>query len=59
MRTLTLKELVFEELNRQLEEEGRDVRVVAERPRPRLVAEVVPLASARDASGKQGELSNG
>jgi hypothetical protein len=49
MRTMTLKELVFEELNRQLAEEGRDVRVVAERPKPRLVAEVVQLqpASAR------------
>jgi hypothetical protein len=49
MRTMTLKELVFEELNRQLAEEGRDVRVVAERPRPQLVAdrgEVVPLRAA-------------
>jgi hypothetical protein len=49
MRTLTLKELVFEELNRQLAEEGRDVRVVAERPQPRLAAdrgEVVPLRAA-------------
>jgi hypothetical protein len=36
MRTMTLKELVLEELNRQLEEEGRDIRVVAHRPRPRL-----------------------
>ena len=43
MRMLSLRELVFEELNRQLEEEGRDVRVVAERPRPRLVSEVVQM----------------
>jgi hypothetical protein len=49
MRTITLKELVLEELNRQLAEEGRDVRVVAERPQPTLVAEggvVVPLRAA-------------
>jgi hypothetical protein len=46
MRTITLKELVLEELNRQLEQEGRDVRVVAERPKPWLAAkraEVVEL----------------
>jgi hypothetical protein len=46
MRTITLKELVLEELNRQLADAGRDVRVVAERPKPRLVAkrgEVVEL----------------
>jgi hypothetical protein len=43
MRTITLRELVLEELNRQLAEEGRDVRVVAERPKPQLVAEVVEL----------------
>jgi hypothetical protein len=38
MRTLTLKELVLEELNRQLAEEGRDVCVVTERPKPQLAA---------------------
>jgi hypothetical protein len=43
IRTITLKELVLEELNRQLAAEGRDVRVVAERPKPRLAAEVVQL----------------
>ena len=46
VRTITLRELVFEELNWQLEEEGRDVRVVAERPRPRLVSEVVQMQPA-------------
>jgi hypothetical protein len=35
-RIVTLKELVLEELNRQLAEEGRDVRVFDERPRPQL-----------------------
>jgi hypothetical protein len=45
-RTITMRELVLEELNRQLEEEGRDVRVVSERPKPRLVkGEVVQLRS--------------
>lgn len=45
-RTVTLKELFLEELNRQLKQEGRDVRVVAERPRPRIATregEVVQL----------------
>jgi hypothetical protein len=37
MRTITLKELVLEELNRQLAETGRDVRIVSERPKPTLV----------------------
>jgi hypothetical protein len=51
-RTVTLKELVLEEMNRQLAEEGRNVRVVAERPRPRLAAlegEVVQLAAQSQA----------
>jgi hypothetical protein len=48
---LTLKELVLEELNRQLAEDGRDVCVVAERPRPRLATvrgEIVQLKPADD-----------
>ena len=32
MRTVTLKEYVLEEFNRMLAEEGRDVRIVTERP---------------------------
>ena len=54
IRTVTLKELVFEELNRQLAEEGRDVRVVAERPRPQLAAregQVVQLAPRSEETG--------
>jgi hypothetical protein len=54
-RTITLKELVLEELNRQLAEEGRDVKVLAERPRPALVAErgrVVQFGAARDGEDK-------
>jgi hypothetical protein len=54
MRTMTLKELVLEELNRQLAEEGRDVRVVAERPRPRLATkegEVVELRPSEQLEG--------
>jgi hypothetical protein len=49
MRTISLKEYVLEEFNRMLAEEGRDVRVVVERPRPRLVSEsqnVVQLRSS-------------
>jgi hypothetical protein len=38
MGTVTLKELVLEELNRQLVEDGRDICVVATRPKPRLAA---------------------
>jgi hypothetical protein len=55
VRTLTLKELVFEELNRQLAQEGRDVRVVAERPKPRLAAkqgEVVKLRKVAEVDRK-------
>lgn len=50
MRSITLKELVLEELNRQLKQEGRDIQVVAERPRPQLVAqngEVVRMPTTR------------
>jgi hypothetical protein len=36
IRTLTLREFMLEELNRQLAEDGRDVRIVAERPKPTL-----------------------
>jgi hypothetical protein len=52
MRTITLKELVLEELNRQLAADGRDARVVAERPRPRLVREVVEL---KPRTGKEAD----
>jgi hypothetical protein len=46
MRAITIQQLVLEELNRQLAQEGREVCVVSERPRPQLVArggEVIPL----------------
>jgi hypothetical protein len=39
MRTVTLKEFVLEEFNRMLAEEGREVRIVAERPGPKLATE--------------------
>jgi hypothetical protein len=51
MRLVTFKELFLEEVNKMLEEEGRDIRVVADRPRPKLVAErgeVVALREERD-----------
>jgi hypothetical protein len=38
IRMVTLKELVLEELNRQLAASGRDVRIVSERPKPALAA---------------------
>ena len=41
MRTMTIKDYVLEELNRMLEAEGRDVRIVAERPRPEIVRDKV------------------
>ena len=50
MRTLTLKEFLLEEINKDLREQGRDVQVVFQRPRPQLVADrgevVVPLRAA-------------
>jgi len=49
MRTITIKELVFEEINRMLEAEGRDVRIVSERPKPRLVAEEGRVVKLKDA----------
>jgi hypothetical protein len=48
---MTLKEFVLEEFNRRLEVRGSDVRVVAERPRPRAVEDdhnVVRLGSKGD-----------
>jgi hypothetical protein len=56
MRTVTLKEFVIEEFNRMLAEEGRDVRIVTERPRPKL-ATVVDLrlrGEQRDDNLSQG-----
>jgi hypothetical protein len=56
-RTLTLKEFMFEELNRQLRKRGHDVQIVEDRPRPRLVAEggeVVPLRAANQEENCNG-----
>lgn len=39
MRTMTLKEFLLEEINKELREEGRDIQIVFARPQPRLVAE--------------------
>jgi hypothetical protein len=51
---MTLKELVLEELNRQLAEEGRDVRVVAERPRPWLATDEGEVVELRRAEQQEG-----
>ncbi|MGB6399249.1 MAG: hypothetical protein WBF73_26765 [Bradyrhizobium sp.] len=53
MRTITLKEFMLEELNRQLEESGRDVRIVSERPKPTLVAEVIELRKPQPVAAEQ------
>jgi hypothetical protein len=45
-RVMTIKELVLWELNRQLAEEGSEVRVVSQRPQPQLATSegvVVPM----------------
>jgi hypothetical protein len=39
MRTMTIKEYVLEQLNERLAKEGKNVRIVSERPKPRLVAD--------------------
>jgi hypothetical protein len=51
-RTITLREFVLEELNRQLVEAGRDVRVVSERPKPTLVSNVVELRREEDTANQ-------
>lgn len=51
MRTMALKEFVLEEFNRMLAEDGRDVRIATERPRPTLAADggrVVDLWEAKN-----------
>ena len=53
MRTVTIKEFVLEELNRMLAEEGRDVRIVEERPRPKLVGEVIELKAKGEEHGDE------
>ena len=47
-RTMTMKEYLLEELNRRMREDGKDVELVFERPRPRLVSEVVSLEEKRN-----------
>ena len=42
-RVMSIREYLLEELNRRLREDGKDVELVFERPRPRLVAEVVQM----------------
>jgi hypothetical protein len=51
---MTIKDYVLEELNRTLAAEGKDVRIVAERPRPEIVRDnnVVSL-SQRGSEGLQ------
>lgn len=59
MRTLTLKEFLLEEINKDLREQGRDVQVVFERPKPRLVAErvadVVPLRAVNQTEERKAD----
>jgi hypothetical protein len=54
MRTMTIKEYVLEELNKMLAAEGRDVRIVSERPKPTLVTDnVVRLEPKHDQQNSQ------
>jgi hypothetical protein len=59
MRTLTLKEFLLEEINKDLREQGRDVQVVFERPKPRLVgervADVVPLRAVNQTEERKAD----
>ena len=57
MRTVTLKEFVLEELNKMLAEEGRDIRLASERPRPRLAAvvDLRPRGGQRDDNLSRGD----
>jgi hypothetical protein len=41
MRIMTIQEYVLEEFNKMLAAEGRDVRIVRERPKPTLVTDNV------------------
>jgi hypothetical protein len=51
MRTMTIQEFFVEEFNRMFAKEGRDVRIVTDRPRPTLVTDkgrlVVDLRAKR------------
>ena len=55
MRAVTLKEFVLEEFNRMLVQEGRDVQIITERLKPRLVAEVVELRKNDVRDDKQNQ----
>jgi hypothetical protein len=52
---MTIKDYVLEELNRMLAAEGKDVRIVAERPRPRAVEDdnVVTFGPPKGGEGLQ------
>ena len=52
-RTLTVREYLLEELNRRMRERGEDVELVFERPKPRLVAEVVRLEKTAEQTATQ------
>jgi hypothetical protein len=59
MRTVSIKEYVLEEINRMLEQEGRDLRISVQRPSPRLVTDagnVIELwpAQTDDSDTNQG-----
>jgi hypothetical protein len=50
MRTITFKDFVIEELNRMLAEEGRELCLSTERPRPMLASDggrVIDLSEVR------------
>lgn len=47
-RTMSLKEFVLEEFNRMLAEEGKDVRIVSEDYKPKLVVDNVVKFQQRE-----------
>jgi len=58
MRTISLRDLVIEELNRNLAEEGRQLCLSTERPRPMLASDggrLIDLFEARKERAWQEE----
>jgi hypothetical protein len=59
MKARTIQEFVLDELNRMLEEEGRDVRVAMRRPRPRLATDGGNVVELRPAISEEPDPTAG
>lgn len=55
MRTVTIQEYFFEEFNRMLSEEGRDVRIATEWPRPILATDRGRVVDLWEAKNRRAE----